>query len=207
MSLKKLFNTLLVPAALCLLTNIAIAGPLAIGAKAPSSTVKMEGVDGSQHTITSAVGKLGTLVVFTCNHCPYVKAWEKRIAEIGAEAQRLGIGVILINSNDPAEYPEDNLDGMKARAKSLGLRFPYVVDSTSNVAREFGATKTPEVYLFDKSGSLAYQGAVDDNSSDANAVKQAYLKNAIAALAAGQAPAPATTKTVGCGIKFRPAKS
>ena len=175
---------------------------LNIGDKAPSTTVKMKNVDGSDVTIASVTGKRGTLVLFSCNHCPFVKAWQGRIASIGNAAKASGIGVIVINPNDPAEHPEDSYAEMQKRSKDLGFTFPYVVDATSDVARSFGATRTPEAFLFDKDGKLVYHGAIDD-SKEADQVTKHFLQDAIDATVAGKAVPVAETKFVGCSIKFR----
>ena len=189
------------------LTGVAIAknppAPLALGSKTPKANVAMKNVDGATLTLGKAAGKKGTLVVFTCNHCPFAKAWEERIAEIGNAASKVGVGVIAINSNDPAAYPDDDYPAMQERAKKLGLQFPYVVDATSEMARAFGASKTPEAFLFDAKGKLVYHGTIDDNSRDASAVKQPWLRQAVDAVAAGQRVATAETKALGCSIKFR----
>jgi peroxiredoxin len=173
-----------------------------LGDKAPMADAKLKNVDGKDVTIAGVAGKNGTLVVFTCNHCPFAKAWEKRIAELGNAAGKEGIGVIAINSNDPSEYAEDSYENMQKRAQAVGFEFPYAVDTTSDVARAFGASRTPEVFLFDKDGKLIYHGAVDDNR-DAPNVTQNYLKDALAAVAAGKPVTTSETKAVGCGIKFR----
>ncbi len=200
-------NSLLAVSAVLLMAAPAFAqdapASLAIGAPAPQREVKMQGVDGRSLSIADVAGKKGTLVVFTCNHCPFAKAWETRIAKLGNEALKAGVGVIAINANDPSAFPEDDFDGMKARAKKLGLKFPYVVDATSDVARAFGATRTPEVFLFDAKGALVYHGAVDDNSRDAGAVKQRWLQDAVAAVSTGKAVPTAETKALGCTIKYR----
>jgi len=177
--------------------------PLALGQPAPLRDVAMKNVDGSDISIADVAGRKGMLVLFTCNHCPWVKKWQTRIASIGNAAASRGLGVIAINSNDPAAYPEDAPDEMKARAKQLGFRFPYVVDATSDVARAFGATHTPEAYVFDARGRLVYHGGVDDNASDEKAVKQPWLRQAVEAVAAGKAVPLAETKALGCSIKFR----
>jgi peroxiredoxin len=135
--------------------NGAAAGaPFAIGQPAPLQDVRMKSVRGTDISIAEAAGTKGTLVIFTCNHCPWVKLWQRRIAAIGNAAIKRGVGVVAVNSNDPAAYAEDGFDGMKARAKQLGFKFPYVVDATSEVARAFGATHTPEAYLLDAQGNL-----------------------------------------------------
>lgn len=176
---------------------------LGLGEKAPLSATKMKNVDGKELSISDVgTGKKGTLVVFTCNHCPYAKAWEQRIVELGNAYAKQGVGVVLINPNDPKAADEDRMEIMQERAKSRAMGFPYVVDATSDVARAFGATKTPEVYLFDAGGKLIYKGAVDDNSEDAAKVKQRYLKDALDAMLAGKAIPNPETKALGCTIKF-----
>jgi len=180
---------------------------LAPGDKAPATDTKMKNVDGKDVTIAGVAGKKGTLVVFTCNHCPWAKMWEKRVAEIGNAARAAGLGVIAINSNDPEAFPEDGYADMQKRAKALGFKFPYVVDGTSDVARAFGATRTPEAFVFDAAGKLVYHGTVDDNARDAAAVTTPWLKDAVNAVAAGKPVTTAETKALGCSIKFREKKS
>ena len=178
---------------------------LPLGAPMPSAaaTVKMKNVDGKPASIRDVAGQKGTLVVFTCNHCPYAKAWEKRVAELANRGSQQGIGAILINPNDPTTYPEDGFAEMQARARSLDLRVPYVVDDTSDVARAFGASVTPEAFLFAADGKLAYHGTIDDNRADPDRVTAPYLRDALAAVAAGRAPKTKATKSLGCSIKFR----
>ena len=177
--------------------------PLAIGKAAPMRETQMKNVDGQELSIAEAAGKKGTLVVFTCNHCPWVKKWQTRIASIGNAALEQGVGVIAINSNDPAVFPEDDLDEMKARAEMLGFKFPYVMDETSGVGRAFGATRTPEAFLFDAKGKLVYHGTVDDNANDESAVKKPWLREAVESVAAGHKVKVAETKALGCSIKLR----
>ncbi|HUK83623.1 MAG TPA: thioredoxin family protein [Verrucomicrobiae bacterium] len=180
----------------------ASAEALKLGEKAPDASVKMKSVDGKEVSIADVAGPKGTLVFFTCNHCPFVKAWETRIAEIGNMYSKKGVGVIAINSNDPADFAEDSYAEMQARAKQRGFEFPYVVDATSDVGRAFGATRTPEFFLFDASGKLVYHGALDDNK-DAKSVEKHYLQEALNALLDGKPIPVAETKAVGCSIKFR----
>jgi peroxiredoxin len=179
--------------------------PLSLGARAPAATtkIKMKNVDGKMVSIADAAGRAGTLVIFTCNHCPFAKGWEERIAELGNSYAKKGIGVILVNANDPAKNAEDSYGEMQARATKRALRVPYVVDETSEIARAFGATVTPEAFLFDKAGLLAYHGAVDDNHQDSARVQKHYLQDALDAVVAGKPPATSESKSIGCGIKFR----
>jgi peroxiredoxin len=176
---------------------------LALGAPIPAATVKMKNVDGKLVSIRDVAGKKGTLVVFTCNHCPYAKAWEGRVAALANSFSKQGVGVILINANDPSAYAEDAFPEMQARARTLGLRVPYVVDETSNVARAFGASVTPEAFLFAADGKLAYHGTIDDNRAEPDKVSNHYLRDALAAVAAGHKPKTTETKSLGCSIKFR----
>jgi peroxiredoxin len=180
------------------------AKPLALGATAPSATVKMKSAtDGKMVSIADVKGKKGTLVVFTCNHCPYAKAWEGRIVALANDYTKKGIGSILINANDPNVAKGDKYEDMQTRAKETGMQVPYAVDETSGIARAFGAEKTPEAYLFDTKGKLVYHGTIDDNDRDAGKVTKTYLKDALEAVLTGKTvPAP-ETKAMGCGIKFR----
>jgi len=178
--------------------------PLAIGSAIPMADAAMQGVDGKTHTIASERGKKGTLVIFACNHCPYVKAWEERMVALGNQWRSKGVGVIAINANDPEAFPEDDLAGMQARAKQRGMKYAYVMDGTSDVARAFGATRTPEAFLFDASGKLVYHGAIDDNAHEPSQVKERYLADALAATASGKPVPVADTKSIGCSIKYRP---
>jgi peroxiredoxin len=174
-----------------------------IGDALPAGVVAMKNVDGSEVTLAGAMGPKGLLVVFSCNHCPWVQRWESRIVELGNTYSARGIGVVAVNANDPAEYPDDSFEAMQARAKEKGYAFPYVVDATSGVARSFGASKTPEAFLFDAQGKLVYTGTIDDNAKDPAAVTAAYLKDALEAVAAGKPVPTAKTKALGCSIKFR----
>lgn len=189
------------------LLSVLFAAPLAaldLGAGIPDAEVKMKSIDGRQVSIADVRGTQGTLVVFTCNHCPWAKAWEQRIAALGNEYAGKGIGVIAINANDPKANANDGFDGMVERAKQLGLQFPYVVDQGSTVAKAFGAERTPEAFLFDAAGTLVYHGTIDDNAEHPDQVKQPYLANALAAVAAGKPVETKQTKALGCTIKFYP---
>ena len=200
MTRKSLF---VLPLVLAAATAAHAGGALALGSAIPSADVKMKNIDGKETTIADVKGAQGTLVVFTCNHCPFAKMWETRIVELGNAYQGKGIGVIAVNANDPKVAPDDGYESMQTRAKERGFAFPYVVDATSDVARAFGAARTPEVFLFDKEGKLVYHGAVDDNGQDAAKVEKSYLKDALDAVATGKAVPVAETKSIGCSIKFR----
>ena len=195
-------------AALVLVAGAGIAGEMAgkaaleIGAKAPAAEVKMKGVDGKEVSIKDVMGAKGTLVVFTCNACPYAKGWETRIVDLGNSYAAKGIGMIAINANDPKVVADDGYDQMVTRAKERGMKYPYVMDGTSEVAKAFGAARTPEAFLFDAQGKLVYHGAVDDNVESAEKVSKTYLKDALDSVVAGKEVSVKETKAVGCGIKW-----
>ena len=178
-------------------------GGLKLGDVMPKRDVEMKNVDEQMLTLGDIAGEKGTLVIFSCKHCPFVQAWQDRMVKIGNDAAGKGIGVVFINSNDPAEYPTDDLENMQQQAKEAGYEFPYVVDATSDVARAFGAGRTPEVFLFDADMKLVYHGAVDDNTYKPEEVKKHYLRDAVDALLAGKEIPLQETKSVGCSIKFR----
>jgi len=180
---------------------------LAIGSPMPSADVKMKNVDGKEFTLAELAGKKGTLVVFSCNACPWAKKWESRITTLGNGFAKKGVGVVVINSNDPGVNPEDRYDVMVTRSQKLKMKFPYVVDATSDVARAFGATRTPEAFLFDADGKLVYHGTIDDNANDPKQVKERYLEAALTSVSSGKPVATAETKSMGCGIKFRKSSS
>jgi peroxiredoxin len=142
-------------------------------------------------------------VVFWCNHCPYVKAWEDRMIALQRDFAARGVQFVLINSNDPVKYPDDSFDAMKAWAREKGYPFPYLFDESQEVARKYGATRTPEIFLFDRTRTLRYHGAPDDNFEDPNAVSARYLKDAVDALLAGRDPATTSTPPKGCTIKWK----
>jgi peroxiredoxin len=176
---------------------------LAIGAPAPKADVKMASTDGRNLSITDVRGEKGTLVVFTCNHCPWAKAWQGRIVGLGNTYAKRGVGVIVVNPNDPEAFPEDAFAVMQERAKELKMAVPYVVDATSDVARAFGATHTPEAFLFDRKGKLVYHGGIDDNAKEPEKVTARWLRDALESTVAGKSVALKETKALGCSIKLR----
>jgi len=189
--------------ALGALAPAALAGGLSLGDGIPEAATAMKNIDGSMMSIADARGEKGTLVIFTCNACPWVKAWETRIAEMGNMAQAKDVGVIAVNSNDPGKVAEDGYDVMQSRAKEKGLEFPYVVDATSGVARAIGATRTPEIFLFDAAGKLVYHGTIDDNAKEADKVEKHFLRDALKSVVSGEEVSVKETKALGCSIKFR----
>ena len=146
----------------------------------------------------------GFVVIFTCNHCPFAKAYEDRIIAIDKKYKSLGYPVIAINPNNPDVQKDDSFDLMKKRAKEKGFTFPYLFDDGQKIYPQYGATKTPHVYLLQKTSKgniVKYIGAIDDNYSDESAVKTKYLENAINSLLKDEEIAVKTTKAIGCSIK------
>ncbi len=175
---------------------------LAIGDKAPLQSVKMQNIDGKQLNLKELIKDNGIAVIFTCNTCPFVLQWEDRYPQIAELAARNGIGVALVNSNEAKRKGEDSLEEMKKHAtgKDYG-ELAYLVDEQSALANAFGAKTTPHVFLFDKEFKLVYEGAIDDNSKDAKAVKATYLNDALNNLQSDKKISPNNTKAIGCSIK------
>jgi len=170
---------------------------------AEAAQIELLNVDGQRIVLDQHLDTNGLLVVFSCNHCPWAKAWESRIVEAGNHLIDEEIGVVMVNPNDPALFPEDSFEKMKERAQVTGMRFPYAVDETSGLARAFDAARTPELFLFNGEGQLAYAGAFDDNSEFPDQVTEHYLMDAVDSLLAGRPVATPKTKSIGCSIKFR----
>ena len=163
-------------------------------------------VDGKNVSLTDYKDEEGVIVVFTCNHCPYAKAYETRIMELDAKYKSLNYPVIAINPNDPIKEPDDSPENMKKRAVEKNYSFPYLFDATQQVAKDFGATRTPHVFLLQKVNGqfkVAYIGAIDDNTDDATKAENKFVEDAIASLKKGQQPAVNFTKAIGCTIKWK----
>ena len=162
---------------------------------------KLKSVDGKMYSMSDYKDAKGFIVVFTCNHCPFAVKYEDRVIELAKKYKSKGYVLLAINPNDPAAAPDDSYELMKVRAKEKGFTFPYLFDEGQKIYPQYGATKTPHVFLLDKNLIVKYIGAIDDNVEDASAVKEHYLENAIAALEKGQEPAVNSTKAIGCSIK------
>ena len=174
---------------------------LAIGSDLPMKEVKMKDVSGKEVSITDAMKANGVLVMFSCNTCPYVIKNQQRTLDIAAYAKQNNIGVILLNSNEGTRDGDDSYDAMKSYAKNHGYDFYYTVDTDSKIANAFGATRTPELFLFNASGKLQYKGAIDDNPTDASNVKRVHAREAIAEFTAGKSVSVKESRSVGCTIK------
>lgn len=166
---------------------------------------KLKNVDGKMISLAGIKDAKGYIVIFTCNACPYAKAYEDRIIELHKKYAPQGYPVVAINPNDKDVQPADSYDKMKERAKEKKFPFNYLYDETQEIAKTYGATRTPHVYLLDKNRVVRYIGAIDDNSESASDVKEKYLENAIDALRDGKEVTTKETKAVGCGIKWKKA--
>ena len=181
---------------------------LAIGDKAPLTEFKMTNIDGQDWSLVDLAGENGTLVIFTCNTCPFVvgregrsEGWEGRYNEVIAFARENGIGSVLVNSNEAKRKGDDSLEEMKQHAREAGYIAPYVVDAGPKLADGFGARTTPHIYLLDGDFRLVYRGSIDDSVNSAADVKERYLEDAITKMVAGKKVKPAITKAIGCSIK------
>ena len=165
---------------------------------------KLKNIDGKTVSLSDYSNAKGFLVIFTCNSCPYAVAYEDRIIALDKKYSKLGVPVIAINPNNPSIQPKDSFDQMKVRAKQKGFTFPYLLDEGQNVFPEYGAKRTPHVYLLEKTakGNLVkYIGAIDDNYADAASVEVRYVENAVDAMLEGKEINVKTTKAIGCSIK------
>jgi peroxiredoxin len=164
----------------------------------------LKNIDGQMVSLSDYDEDKGFIIIFTCNTCPFSVANEDRINSLDAKYKNLGYPVIAINPNNPEVKTGDSYSEMKKRAKVKGFTFPYLVDEGQKVYPKFGATKTPNVYLLEKTEKglvVQYIGAIDDNSRDAAAVKTKFLENAVDALLEGRKIELTTTKAIGCSIK------
>lgn len=174
-----------------------------LGEKAPD--FDLPGTDGKTHSLAALRGAKATIVVFTCNHCPYVVLNEDRLADVCRDYAARGVGMAEINSNDAAAYPEDSFEEMKKRAAAKGFPFPYLRDEAQETARAYGAERTPHLFVFDAALRLAYTGAVDDDSSykTRKKVEKPYLRDALDDLTSGRPARLPETHAIGCTIKWK----
>jgi peroxiredoxin len=171
-----------------------------------ATNFNLKNVDGKMVSSESYKDVKGFIVVFTCNDCPFAKAYVDRVIELDKKYKQLGFPVIAINPNDPEVQQADSYDNMVKKAKEKNFSFPYLFDPGRKVSAAYGATNTPHAYLLSlKNNKLTveYIGAIDDNSGDASKVTKPYLANAIEALLAGKKPETTFTKAIGCGVKKR----
>ncbi len=165
---------------------------------------KLKNIDGKMVSLADYKDAKGYIVIFTCNTCPYAVAYEDRIVALDKKYASKGYPVIAIMPNNTDVKPGDNMEAMKARAKAKGFTFPYLMDEGQKIYPQYGATKTPHVYLLQKTkkgNEVKYIGAIDDNYQDAAAVKTKYVENAVDALLSGKEIKEKETRAIGCSIK------
>lgn len=174
---------------------------LSIGDPAPDFELRDTG--GGSWSLSDGGGSPATVVVFTCNHCPYALAWHDRIAQAARDYAARAVRFVAINPNDSDRYPGDSFEAMKQRVAAEDWPMPYLRDDSQEVARDYGAQVTPDVFVLDGDGRLRYRGAPDGDYDDQNQ-RAGWLRAALDAVLAGTDPAPPETKPVGCSIKWKP---
>jgi peroxiredoxin len=174
-----------------------------------ASDFKLKNVKGEMISLSNYNDADGFIVAFWCNSCPVVKKYDQRLQELHAKYAPKGYPVVAINANDPAVSPGDSYEKMKETAAKLNYKFDYLFDETQEIARKYGATNTPHIYILSwKDGKLAvdYVGAIDNNADDASAADKKYAEDALNSILKGQAVAVAGTRAVGCSIKWKKAE-
>jgi len=170
-----------------------------------AAAFNLPNVDGRMVSLDTAAGPRGTLVMFICNHCPFVKHVADQLAQVGCEAIGRGIGVVAISANDVATHPADSPEQMVREAEERGYPFPYLYDETQEVAKTYHAACTPDFYLFDADRRLVYRGQLDPSRPGSGVpVTGADLRGALEALLAGEPPVPTQIPSLGCNIKWKP---
>ena len=182
--------------------NLLFAAELQIGSQIPEINHKLNDVSGKQITLAEVKGDKGTLVIFSCNTCPWVLKWEKRYVDISKRYKNKGVGIIAVNSNVSRFDGDDSLEKMAIHAREKNYNFIYAQDPNARLAYAFGATKTPHIYLFNDQNQLVYRGAVDDNARSEFDVDEAFLINALDQMLAGEQITKPVSKALGCSIKF-----
>lgn len=165
---------------------------------------KLKNIDGKMVSLSDYDDAKGFIVIFTCNTCPYAVAYEDRIIALDNKFKSKGYPVIAIMPNNPNIKPGDNFNAMKTRAKNKGFTFPYLIDEGQKIYPQYGATKTPHVYVLkktEKGNQVKYIGTIDDNYQDAKAVNVKYVEEAVESLLLGKEIKEKTTRAIGCSIK------
>lgn len=175
--------------------------PLPLGTMAPGFT--LQATDGKEYALPRDQGPKGTVVAFSCNHCPYVKAYDARLNALAKEFQSHGVAFFVINSNDTANHPDDSFGKMQEKVTLQRLVYPYLRDETQKVALDYSAGCTPEFFVFDAGLRLVYTGRLDDNMEEPELARQHYLRDACAAVVAGKTPKIQQAHPIGCSIKWR----
>ncbi|MFQ5980157.1 MAG: thioredoxin family protein [Candidatus Heimdallarchaeota archaeon] len=173
-----------------------------LGIGSPAPNFSLPGVDGSEYSLESFANKKILVIIFSCNHCPYVRAYEDRMVALQRDYVTKGVALVAINSNETKNYPTDSFEHMVERAEEKGFNFPYLRDETQAIADAYGAERTPHLFVFDESRALRYIGAIDDNWKEPKKARIHYLRDALDALLEGRAIAEPETYAIGCTIKW-----
>lgn len=194
-------SRLLIPALLLAfgLVSTAAAQEIPLGSKMPAADQNLGTAAGGQASLASLKGTKGTVVVFWSNQCPWIDKYEARVLALAREFRGQGFGFVFVNANDAAAYPKESA----AESKGKGYEVAYLLDTSSSLARAFGAERTPHVYVFDASSALVYVGAIDDSPGDPGSVGQSYLRMALGEIGRGAAVSMPKTKAFGCMIKHK----
>ncbi|HUP13256.1 MAG TPA: thioredoxin family protein [Niastella sp.] len=198
--MKKLVTCLLMPAIALLAFSVNI-DPLPIGAPLPKADNKLKDISGKEITLKTAAKENGLLVMFSCNSCPVVINNQARTNAICKYAQDKKLGVVLLNANEGNRSSSESLESMRSYAREQGYQWYYAEDKNNELADAFGASRTPECFLFDKTGKLVYHGAIDDNPNDESSVNRKHLQEAINEVTGGKDVSVKTSRSVGCAIK------
>ena len=162
----------------------------------------LKGVDERQHQLKEFTGGKALVIMFICNHCPYVQAIEDRLIQLGHDCQKLGVPVVAICSNDPVNYPDDNFENLQKRSREKKYSFAYLHDPDQKVAQQYGAVCTPDFFVYDQNKKLAYRGRLDDSWKEPGKVTRRELFEAVQNLAAGKSISSQQTPSMGCSIKW-----
>jgi len=163
----------------------------------------LKNIDGNRVSTYDFADKYSLLLIVSCNHCPYARAYWNRLKKLAIRYEEDNLGIAAICGNDASRYPDDSFEGMQQLHKQLDLPFPYLHDEDQSVIKQLGATRTPEVFLFNQQRELVYRGAIDDNWENENAVMQVYLEDAIEYCLDGLDVDYPETEPVGCSIKWK----
>lgn len=163
----------------------------------------LTGTDNQLHEVPGKQGRTATVIIFTCNHCPYAQAYVSRIANIVQEFQHQGVDFFAINPNDASQYPQDDFEHMPEMAEAMALNGFYLHDPDQKIAGQFSAERTPEVFVYDRDDTLVYHGAIDDHWQDPDHVKHHYLQDALNALLSNKSVPVDSSQPAGCTIKWK----
>ncbi len=169
----------------------------------PTPDFDLVSVDGQRYSLASFKDKKVLVIMFICNHCPYVQAIEDRILQLQRDYAAQSVQLVGICSNDPTDYPDDSPENLKKRWQTKDYRFPYLVDETQEMAKAYGAVCTPDIFVYDINRKLVYHGQLDNNWKEPDKVTRRDLQEAIDTLLKGQKPSENQMSSMGCSIKWR----